>query len=250
MRFLAVLALLGALVVNRLANSLPLGGRTTVELSEMYPNFFVPVGAAFAIWGIIYLGLMIWAVVQFLPSRRRLGKRLAPLFALTSILNASWLLVWHQQWATLSLIVMFSLLATLIRIQRLLYRQGIGPLTWPGAGLARGAFGIYAGWVLVASVLNVTVYLVGLGWTWDRPGALAAAFVIIPVAAVLGSFVLYTFRNPWIGFSLAWALSGIALNRWTDQPALGWLALGLALMIGLVALFTKISLARSVPAHS
>jgi hypothetical protein len=244
MRIAAVLSLLAALVVNYLANSLPLGGYTPVELSDMFPNYFVPAGVAFSIWGIIYLGLMIWAGVQFIPSRRRLGKRMAPLFALSSLLNASWLLVWHQQWATLSVLVMFGLLATLVRIQRLLFRQGIGALTWPGAGLARWAFGIYTGWVLVASVLNVTVYLVGVGWTWERPGALAAAFVIIPVAALVGGFVLYTFRNPWIGVAVAWGLSGIALNRWTDQPALGQLALGLAIAMVLFALVTRVMASR------
>jgi hypothetical protein len=239
MRIVAVLCFLGAVLVNQLANSLPLGGYTPVELSAMFPNYFVPAGVAFSIWGIIYLGLMLWAFIQFLPSRRQLGQRLAPLFALSSILNASWVLVWHSQWATLSVLVMFALLATLIRIQRLLFQQGIGPLREPGAGFARGVFGIYAGWVLVASVLNVTVYLVGLGWTWDRPGAVAAAFVIIPVAAIVGSFVLYTFRNPWIGFALAWGLSGIALNRWGDQPQLAWLALGLALIILPVGILTR-----------
>jgi hypothetical protein len=240
MRIVAVLSLVAALVLNELANRLPLGGYTPVELSAMYPNYFVPAGVAFSIWGIIYLGLIVWAGVQFMPSRRRLGKRLAPLFALSSALNAAWVLVWHQQWSTLSVVVMFGLLATLVRIQRLLFRQGIGPLTWPGAGLARWTFGIYVGWVLVASVLNVTVFLVGLGWTWDLPSALPAAFVIIPVAAVVGGFVLYTFRNPWIGFALAWGLSGIALNRWTEHPSIGKLALGLAIAMALFALLTRI----------
>jgi hypothetical protein len=239
MRLAAVLLLLGAVWINQLANSLPLGGYTPPELSAMYPNYFVPAGVAFSIWGIIYLGLLIWAGVQFLPSRAKLGKRLAPLFALSSLLNGAWVLVWHNRWETLALLVMFALLATLIRIQELLFRRGIGALNWPGAGLARGVFGIYVGWVLVASVLNVTIFLVGLGWTWDRPGALAAAFVIVPVAAILGGFVLYSFRNPWIGFSLAWGLSGIALNRWGDQPQLAWLAVGLATGIALWALAVR-----------
>lgn len=239
MRLAAVLLLFGALVVNQLANSLPLGGYTPVELSAMYPNFFVPAGVAFSIWGIIYLGLLIWAAVQYLPSRTKLGRRLAPFFALSSLLNTAWVVLWHHRWETLSLLVMFALLATLIRIQGLLFRRGIGPLNWPGAGLARGVFGVYVGWVLVASVLNVTIFLVGLGWTWDHPAALPAAFVIVPVAAILGGFVLYSFRNPWIGFSLAWGLSGIALNRWGDQPQLAWLAIGLAVGVALWALVVR-----------
>jgi hypothetical protein len=41
------------IVLNVLANALPLGGRTTGEISDAYPNLFAPAGYTFAIWGLI-----------------------------------------------------------------------------------------------------------------------------------------------------------------------------------------------------
>jgi hypothetical protein len=40
---------IGMLVVNGLANGLPINGRTTGELSAMFPNLFVPAGITFSI---------------------------------------------------------------------------------------------------------------------------------------------------------------------------------------------------------
>ncbi|HPF93546.1 MAG TPA: hypothetical protein PLV65_06405, partial [Tenuifilaceae bacterium] len=56
------------IVLNYLANALPLNGKTTGELSAEYPNLFVPAGLTFSIWGIIYLMLFIFIVVQFRES--------------------------------------------------------------------------------------------------------------------------------------------------------------------------------------
>ena len=45
-----VIAFVLTLIVNSLANILPLNGKTTGELSDAYPNLFVPAGYVFAIW--------------------------------------------------------------------------------------------------------------------------------------------------------------------------------------------------------
>ena len=67
-RILAAVALAATLVVNFLANALPIAGRTTGEISNGFPVLFVPAGYVFAIWGLIYLGLIAFVVYQFLPA--------------------------------------------------------------------------------------------------------------------------------------------------------------------------------------
>lgn len=60
------------LAVNYLANSLPLNGKNTGELSDLYPNLFVPAGLTFAIWGVIYtwlLALVVWQVAALFSAR-------------------------------------------------------------------------------------------------------------------------------------------------------------------------------------
>ena len=45
-----IVAFAGVLVVNYLANALPIGGNTTGALSDLYPNLFTPAGLTFSIW--------------------------------------------------------------------------------------------------------------------------------------------------------------------------------------------------------
>jgi hypothetical protein len=60
------------LVMNVLANALPLNGRTTGQISDAFSsNVFVPAGYVFSVWGLIYTGLIAFAVYQLTPVGRR-----------------------------------------------------------------------------------------------------------------------------------------------------------------------------------
>ncbi len=234
MRILAALALLVALVVNALANRLPLGGRTTGELSALYPNLFVPAGITFSIWGVIYLLVAAWAAVQFLPAHRGAARAIAPAFALSSVLNAAWIFAWHHEQVLLSVGVMMGLLGVLLRLNHLLdprVRNG-----WSGWGtLPRAAFGIYLGWISVALIANVTALLVAWDWSgWGIPDPVwAVALVLVGAGAAI--FTILRLRTPWVGAAVSWALVGIVLNRWSDHPAIAGVAGLAALGVAVVA---------------
>jgi hypothetical protein len=229
MRLLAALVFVVALGVNALANRLPLGGRTTGELSALYPNLFVPAGVTFSIWGIIYLLVGAWAVVQFLPGRREPAGTIAPAFAATSVLNAAWLFAWHYEQVLLSVAVMTALLGVLLHLNHRLdsgTRIGPPPPGWP---LARAAFGLYLGWISVALIANVTALLVARDWSgWGIPDPLWAT-VLVLVGAGAAIFTILRLRTPWVGAAVTWAILGILLNRWADHP-------GIAAVAGVAAL--------------
>ena len=65
-----VIALIGALVVNYLANTLPINGQTSAEIANRLPIYFVPANYVFSIWGVIYTLLIGYAVYQARPSQR------------------------------------------------------------------------------------------------------------------------------------------------------------------------------------
>ncbi len=50
-KYINVVLFAGMLVMNYLANALPLNNKTTGELSDSFPNLFVPAGLTFSIWG-------------------------------------------------------------------------------------------------------------------------------------------------------------------------------------------------------
>ncbi len=234
MRLLALVCLAGTLVLNVLANRLPLGGRTTGELSALYPNLFVPAGVTFSIWGVIYLLLMAWAVAQFLPGRRAIALRIAPAFAVTSLLNAGWLFAWHFQQVGLSVVVMVALLLVLLRVNHLLVASAGTPSEGAGT-LPLAAFGVYLGWISVATIANATALLVALEWSGAGVPDAVWAGILVGVGAVAGAFTVIRFRNPWVGWAVAWALLGIVMNRWGDHVGIAATALVLMVLVAVVA---------------
>jgi hypothetical protein len=88
-----VLATIGVIAVNGLANALPLNGQTTGEISDRFDVFFVPAGYVFSIWGVIYLALLGFTIYQALPAQRDNPRlhRIGYLYALSCAANIAWL---------------------------------------------------------------------------------------------------------------------------------------------------------------
>ena len=229
-RYIA-LVFFGAMVyMNYLANSLPLNGKTTGQLSDAYPNLFVPAGITFSIWGIIYLLLAAYCVVEFLPASKELAAGVGLLFIISCALNGLWIFAWHYQKLPLSLLIMIGLLVTLILIN--LHLKDL-PL-----GLLKAAFGIYLGWICIATIANVTALLVSIGW--GGMGISEEAWTIIMIAAgtLIVSLAIMRFENPFIGISVVWAFTGIIIKRSADYrgiviaAALGILLTGIITILG------------------
>ena len=66
-----IIAALATIGMNVLATTLPLNGQNTGAISDRFAVFFVPAGYVFSIWGLIYIGLIGYAIYQALPSQRR-----------------------------------------------------------------------------------------------------------------------------------------------------------------------------------
>src|SRR6056297_2062418 len=101
LKILNLVSLIVVLIVNFLANYLPINGYNTGELSDMYPNLFVPAGITFSIWGLIYLVLAIFVIYQFIFLNKKndikntIIEKIGYLFLLSSLLNIAWILTWH-----------------------------------------------------------------------------------------------------------------------------------------------------------
>jgi hypothetical protein len=169
---LNLLGFLGTVVVNGLANALPLNNKTTGELSDLYPNLFVPAGLTFAIWGLIYVLLAIFVIYQLIPSVRRdaqkvdFVQRIGLLFFISSIANIGWIFAWHYEIVPLSLVLMLILLGYLIAIY-LRLNIGKSEATKSEKYLVHLPFSVYLGWITIATIANVTALLVDINWnTW------------------------------------------------------------------------------------
>jgi translocator protein len=205
------------LTVNGLANALPINGYDTGQISDMYPNLFVPAGFTFGIWGFIYLLLALHATYStyILSHKNRsdnaigsLVKRINPLFWLTCIFNTGWILAWHHLFIGLSVAIMIALFLTLLQIFRIItiadreialgYMEHISLET---------PFIIYFSWIAVALIANITALLVSQGFTPANQNTWCCIMII--VAAMIGVVFSLYFRRPAYTAVIIWALIGI-----------------------------------------
>ena len=232
-------ALVGMLAVNALANILPINGYNTGQVSAMYPNRFVPAGFTFGIWSVIYILLIGFVVMSSLlrwrkpgSSADRLAGELSPYFIGTCILNAGWIIVWHYLQTTLSVLIMLGFLVLLIRIY-LLLQSHRGNLTVAQHAWLYVPFVVYLGWISVATVANITAWLVGFDWNaWGIDPSWWSITMVI-VAGLLG--LIFIFRQKDVAYALviAWALYGIYKGQQPNYPEVGQVAmLASSAMIG------------------
>lgn len=228
-RFLNILFFAGMVAMNYLANALPLNNKTTGQLSDAYPNLFVPAGITFSIWGLIYLLLAVYCILQFTHTNQALIYRIGWIFALTCILNALWIVCWHYEKLPLSMLVMIALLASLVIINILLRNAPLGIL--------KATFGIYLGWICIATIANATALLVRYGWAGFGISEEYWAIIMILTGAVIVLLTIENLHNPFIGLSVVWAFTGIILKRQQDYRSIVIACAAAIVLVALVMLW-------------
>ena len=247
-----ILGFITMVTVNSLANIVRFNNKNTGELSDLYPNLFVPAGITFAVWGFIYLALLGFTIWQAKDLFRRnktstsLHQKVGFWFFLSSILNSLWIFAWHYEMLPVSLIIMLLLLITLVIINVSL---GIG-LYQSGAGekaFVWVPFSAYLGWISIATIANVTALLVKTGW--DRFGLTEVFWTLLVLLIGLGLTILAVYvRNDIIyGLVVIWAYSGIIIKRVAvGTPDSKTVALAAAICLVPIALSILIRLKRWV----
>lgn len=206
----ALAAYILMVVVNYLAVDLPLGGRDTGSISDSYPNLFAPAGYAFSIWGLIYTLLGIYVIYQLVQSRNGLLTKINRIFIVNALLNASWVFAWHYDLIWISVLFMIGLLLTLIRIADILNNED---LSQKNRWIVRLPFSVYFGWITVATIANITVFLVYLGWNGFGLSDSFWTTVVLLVGVLIGSWRMLKDRNLSYGFVLIWAYGAILLKH-------------------------------------
>ena len=221
------------LIVNGLANSLPLGGVTTGQVSASYPSLFTPAGFTFAIWGVIYLSLFVFVVYQALPSQRQ-NRTLAALgipFVVTCVANAAWIFVWHYDLLAVSVLIMLVLLVALIRMYSTIAQSELTTVERFTIALP---FSLYTGWITLATIANISALQINSGWDDVAMTAVQWTLLKLAVAAAVGATMVTRYRDIAFVLVVAWAAWGIAAKQVATPAVAGaatavcWIALMLA----------------------
>lgn len=206
-------AYVAMVAVNFMANGLPINNRSTGEISDAYPNLFAPAGPAFSIWGLIYLLLGGYMLYQFVKKDKKINdlfKKINPLFIATSIANISWIFAWHYDYIGLSVLIMAVLLFLLIKIADVLRAEQFTSLEklfiW-------APFSIYFGWITVATIANITVFLVSISWNGFGIADFVWTSIILLVGTIIGILRMRKDKNIAYGMVLIWAYSWILFKH-------------------------------------
>ncbi|WP_277668788.1 tryptophan-rich sensory protein [Caproiciproducens galactitolivorans] len=214
LKILNTAAFVFLVIINILANLLPINGVTTGEVSEAYPNLFTPASCTFSIWGGIYFLLALFVLYQFgvfngsENTRDDYIMEIGYLFAATSLANVAWLFAWHYRMIFLSVLLLLALLAGLAVIGSRLDKKEFSGKEWIFVKLP---FSLYFGWVTVAAIANVIVWLVSIGFTgFSNQTWTAIAMVLALVAGVCG---VVNRKNIGYGLAVLWAFAGIFMKH-------------------------------------
>lgn len=204
------------IAVNALANILPINGYNTGQISGFYPNYFVPAGFTFAIWGIIYLFFLSYSIAftyftikqNDFPEIKKYLNAITPYYWATCVLNASWIIAWHYLQVALSVLIILLFLFSLIQIFIQTQQLAIN-IKKDHSILIKTPFSIYIGWVSVATIANITALLVHLKWNGFGLDPIYWSVLMIVIAIVFGLFFITKYKTIAYPLVIAWALWGI-----------------------------------------
>jgi len=209
-----IVAFMLVILVNAMANSVPIGGQTTGEVSAKYPTLFTPAAFTFSIWGAIYLALLGYVVYQAIPARRTdpTLHAISWLFVVSCLSNVAWLLAWHYDLLWLSVLLMAVLLTTLIRIYSII-NSTTQSISIPRRIFLHVPFSLYTAWIVVALIANISAVQFEMGWQNLAASEENWTLFKLAVAGTVGATMILLRADLVFVLVITWAAFGIAVKQ-------------------------------------
>lgn len=223
------------IILNYYSQTIQLNNNTIGGLSNEYENLFTPAGYAFAIWGLIFLSLLAYVAFQiyrefFSEKDSDFISKTGPWFIIANLANAAWVVVWLFEYTGISVILMFVILLSLLKIilntdmERLDAPFKIIVFSW-------WPICLYAGWISVAAIANVSAYLSKIGWDGWIFNKTQWTIIMILVAGIINILMVYKRNMREFAAVGVWALFAIYIRHQDGNLAIAFSAFGMALIV-------------------
>ena len=223
------------IAVNYISQALRLNDTTIGEISGKYDNLFTPAGYAFAIWGVIFLGMFAYAVFQI--RRAFFSEKQSPFiaqtgywFAAANFLNAAWVFAFIYDFTGLSVLIMLGILFSLIKVilNTNMERwdapiEVIAFVWWPIC--------LYSGWIAVATIANISAYLTKIGWKGFGLGDQQWTVIMLAVATLLNIVMVWKRNMREFAGVAIWALIAIFVRHRGSIDTLSNMAIACAVIL-------------------
>lgn len=202
-------------------------GLSPAEFSRDGDSTLRVAGYAFSIWSVIYLGLIAFAVHQLRSRETQVLRAVTWPAALAAAGCGAWILASaiDLSWATVAVIAASAAAAIwgLLRVPSWGERLSVRVLVlWP--------LSLLAGWLTVASAVNVLTVLTSRGVIAPEAALAWGVGGVLTVAAIAAA-VLSRAPAPLYGAAVAWGLVGVFAAERDQNPILAYVALAAALLV-------------------
>lgn len=185
-------------------------GNPVGEQSADTQTLITPAGWAFAIWGPLYFGTLVYTVYQLLPATRErdLVRRIGWHFALAVLGNALW--VTYTQVFSLGFPSVLIIVFTLVNLLAIVRIFAATPRFTRGERLAVVLpLSALAGWLTAATIVNIAAALNFHGIVLPFDAASLSAAILIVGGVIVAAALVGTGGNPWYPLPFLWALFAI-----------------------------------------
>lgn len=235
LQILNAVTLLFAIGTSYLVNGHQAAKASISEISAQYDTLLTPAGYAFGIWGLIYIGLIIFAVYQLSDLFKKtvntdFVNKISWWFIIANLANAAWVIAFTNDQIGLSVILMlvifFALLKIVINIDMERWDAPVPIIAfiwWPVS--------LYFGWINVALITNIATYFTSLGWNGTPLNAELWAIIVLLLASVVFIAMVWTRNMREYANVGVWGIVAIAVKNWDSAPAVAWVALAVSVVI-------------------
>jgi hypothetical protein len=243
-----LVAIFSTIAINTISNFFPSDGVDMASLSDILFTSvqILPANYAFAIWGLIYLGLISFGIYQVLPSQRHNPslQRSGYLLVIACISQCAWIYLFLARQFPLSAIAMLGILLPLIIMYQRL-RNDVQTISQPERWFIRIPISIYLGWITAAFVVNVSLALYSLNWDGWQVAAPIWTILMIMVATAIASLIIIRYQDYAYTVVIIWTLIAIAIRQ-VDIPQITVTAVVMAIALVLLCLSSNLKLSSAV----
>lgn len=237
---LNLISVIGVIAVNYSAQAFSFNNTTIGEVSQRYDNLFTPASYAFAIWGLIFLGLLAFSIFQV--RRAFFSNKESPFieqtgfwFALANILNSCWVFAFLYDFIGLSVLIMVGILVSLIKV---ILNTNMERWDAPIATIAFIWWPIclYSGWITVATVANISAYLSKVNWEGGPFSEITWTLIMIIIAVLINLLMIWKRNMREFSAVGIWALVAIFVRHQDTYSTIAYTAMSGAILLAIVSL--------------
>lgn len=248
---LNLLSVILVIAVNYISQAVRINDTTIGELSQRYTNLFTPASYAFAIWGLIFLGLLAYSLYQIkvvVFDKKDLAyiEQTGYWFALANVLNGLWVITFAYEYMGLTVIIMAGILFSMIKI---IINTNMERWDAPKEIIAFSWWPIclYSGWITVATIANIALYLTKIGWNGEFLTEVQWTIVLMVVATLINLVIIYKRSMREFAAVGVWALFAIYIRHQGSMEILAYTALACSAILLSVILVHGYSNRKSNP---